>query len=566
MVRKVFLTNLFQNNILYFYFLLIDIDEEKDYRELRNNQKLSLRKKAVYSKIMEHRKINSQINKINYIEVKNLNLSNYKNEIEQLISLQTGDDKLLYMTTYLENNIEINDIFTNSFYPNYYSINDLTKYFLMNILAILDKKVMKEFFPNSSIKKNNLIISKDSPLQMSEKLFKILFSILFNTKETEVQFTIVELLYNYSDASNDFISYCLDDTRYISKIFNLSFVTNNEVIIDCLLTLDNIIISNDCLPETLEQILQTDAIILRLKELLIIDNTDIKINVLELLYSIISKIDCSYLGDYFVDFMNIFYNQITLCKLNEEIIMIILKIISKLTYDNNICNKVVESGLAKHFLDLLEKKDLQREFLIRIMIIFGNLFNSDEIIMYFINNFSSIISIFIQIINSYMFTTNENDINLLKEIIFCLSNFAAGPPDAQLVLAKSDIPNLVMKLMKIKPNNVIYFEGIHFFNNILSNSNKETFAIISELKPFKLFSKGLECTGKIDNLILCLEAIKNLISRNREVYHTLENIKNDYYTCLTKRKIDELSFHKNKEISRYANNIRDVIEDKMNTD
>ena len=566
MVRKVFLTNLLQNNILYFYFLLIDIDEEKDYRELRNNQKLSLRKKAVYSKIMEHRKINSQINKINYIEVKNLNLSNYKNEIEQLISLQTGDDKLLYMTTYLENNIEINDIFTNSFYPNYYSINDLTKYFLMNILAILDKKVMKEFFPNSSIKKNNLIISKDSPLQMSEKLFKILFSILFNTKETEVQFTIVELLYNYSDASNDFISYCLDDTRYISKIFNLSFVTNNEVIIDCLLTLDNIIISNDCLPETLEQILQTDAIILRLKELLIIDNTDIKINVLELLYSIISKIDCSYLGDYFVDFMNIFYNQITLCKLNEEIIMIILKIISKLTYDNNICNKVVESGLAKHFLDLLEKKDLQREFLIRIMIIFGNLFNSDEIIMYFINNFSSIISIFIQIINSYMFTTNENDINLLKEIIFCLSNFAAGPPDAQLVLAKSDIPNLVMKLMKIKPNNVIYFEGIHFFNNILSNSNKETFAIISELKPFKLFSKGLECTGKIDNLILCLEAIKNLISRNREVYHTLENIKNDYYTCLTKRKIDELSFHKNKEISRHANNIRDVIEDKMNTD
>jgi len=566
MVRKVFLTNLFQNNILYFYFLLIDIDEEKDYRELRNNQKLSLRKKAVYSKIMEHRKINSQINKINYIEIKNLNLSNYKNEIEQLISLQTGDDKLLYMTTYLENNIEINDIFTNSFYPNYYSINDLTKYFLMNILAILDKKVMKEFFPNSSIKKNNLIISKDSPLQMSEKLFKILFSILFNTKETEVQFTIVELLYNYSDASNDFISYCLDDTRYISKIFNLSFVTNNEVIIDCLLTLDNIIISNDCLPETLEQILQTDAIILRLKELLIIDNTDIKVNVLELLYSIISKIDCSYLGDYFVDFMNIFYNQITLCKLNEEIIMIILKIISKLTYDNNICNKVVESGLAKHFLDLLEKKDLQREFLIRIMIIFGNLFNSDEIIMYFINNFSSIISIFIQIINSYMFTTNENDINLLKEIIFCLSNFAAGPPDAQLVLAKSDIPNLVMKLMKIKPNNVIYFEGIHFFNNILSNSNKETFAIISELKPFKLFSKGLECTGKIDNLILCLEAIKNLISRNREVYHTLENIKNDYYTCLTKRKIDELSFHKNKEISRHAINIRDVIEDKMNTD
>ena len=458
---------------------------------------------------MEHRKINSQINKINYIEVKNLNLNNYKDEIEQLISLPTGDDKLLYMTTYLENNIEINDIFSSLFYSNYNTINDLAKFYLMNILAILDQKIMKEFFPNSSIKKNNLIISRENPLQMSKKLFQILFSILFSVKENEVQFTVIELLYNYSNSSYDFISYCLDDTRYISKIFKLSFVSNHEVIIDSLLILDNIIINNECYPETLEKILQTDAIILRLKELLNIDNTDIKINDLELLFSIISKIDNSFLEDYFIDFMNIFYNQITLCKLNEEIIMIILKIISKLTYDNQICNKVVESGLAKHFLDLLDKKDLQREFLIRIMIIFGNLFDSDEIIMYFINNFSSIINSFIQIINSYMFTTNENDINLIKEIIFCLSNFAAGPPEAQIVIAKSDIPNLVMKLMKIKPNNVIYFEGIHFFNNILTNSNKETFAIISELKPFKLFSKGLECTGKIDNLELCLKSIIN---------------------------------------------------------
>ena len=566
MVRKVSLTIFLQKIYYIFIFLLVDIDEETDYRELRNNQKLSLRKKAVYSKIMEHRKINSQINKINYIEVKNLNLNNYKDEIEQLISLPTGDDKLLYMTTYLENNIEINDIFSSLFYSNYNTINDLAKFYLMNILAILDQKIMKEFFPNSSIKKNNIIISKENPLQMSQKLFQILFSILFSVKENEVQFTVIELLYNYSNSSYDFISYCLDDTRYISKIFKLSFVSNHEVIIDSLLILDNIIINNECYPETLEKILQTDAIILRLKELLQIDNTDIKINDLELLFSIISKIDNSFLEDYFIDFMNIFYNQITLCKLNEEIIMIILKIISKLTYDNQICNKVVESGLAKHFLDLLDKKDLQREFLIRIMIIFGNLFDSDEIIMYFINNFSSIINSFIQIINSYMFTTNENDINLIKEIIFCLSNFAAGPPEAQIVIAKSDIPNLVMKLMKIKPNNVIYFEGIHFFNNILTNSNKETFAIISELKPFKLFSKGLECTGKIDNLELCLKSIINLIGRNREVYHTLENLKNDYYSCLTKRKIDDLTFHKNKEISKLANSIRDVIEDKMNTD
>ena len=258
-------------------------------------QKLTLRKKAVHNKIMMHRRMYEEKRKLNFISIKNLDLSQYNDEIEQLISLESGEDKMLYMTMYLENNIGTVDIFSNLFFSTEnIKLNDLSQYYLIYILSLLDKKIMKEFFPNSLIKKNNIIISKENPLQMSKKLFQILFSILFSVKENEVQFTVIELLFNYSNSSYDFISYCLDDTRYISKIFKLSFVSNYEVIIDSLLILDNIIINNECLPETLEKILQTDAIILRLKELLSIDNTDIKINDLELLFSIISKIDSSF--------------------------------------------------------------------------------------------------------------------------------------------------------------------------------------------------------------------------------------------------------------------------------
>ena len=74
-------------------------------------QKLSLRKKAVYNKIMMHRKMYEEKRKLNFINIKNLDLAKYKDEIEQLISLESGENKMLYMTMYLENNIKPVDIF-----------------------------------------------------------------------------------------------------------------------------------------------------------------------------------------------------------------------------------------------------------------------------------------------------------------------------------------------------------------------------------------------------------------------------------------------------------------------
>ena len=42
--------------------------------------------------------------------------------------------------------------------------------------------------------------------------------------------------------------------------------------------------------------------------------------------------------------------------------------------------------------------------------------------------------------------------------------------------------------MKIRNDNEIYFEGINFFHNLIYNCNKETFANVSELHPFKIYS------------------------------------------------------------------------------
>ena len=161
---------------------------------------------------MEHRKIYEENRTLNYINVNNLNLAENKEILKILHSCKTGEDKILFMTNYLENNLEVTDIFSDLFYKdNMKILSDLEKYFLLVILSILDKNVMKNYFPNAKIKENNFIFCKENPLKMSQKLFQLFFSILFTSKDKEVQSTIISLLLNYSESSNDFVKYCLDD-------------------------------------------------------------------------------------------------------------------------------------------------------------------------------------------------------------------------------------------------------------------------------------------------------------------------------------------------------------------
>ena len=519
---------------------------------------------------MMHRKKCEEKKNLNFINIKNLDLKDYKEEIEKLISLETGEDKLLYMTMYLENNIEAVDIFSNLFFPNDNEkiiLNDLAKYYLIYILAILDKKIMKNFFPNAVIKKNNIVIDKNNPLIMSKKLFDIFFSILYNVKIKEVQYTVIELLLNYSSGSHDFIDYCLKDIRYIKILYDLTFIDNNEVINDSIIILDNILNNNNCSDEKLEEIIQNFSIIERFKELLSNNsfNNDIKINTLEVLLTLVEKIDEKYTRDYFFDFIEIFYNLIALNTKNEEMFIFILKICSKITHDNKICNKIKESGLGHIFFQYLSIPNLERVFLIYLLKIFTNLFCLNDIITYFMQNYN-IIDVFIKIINTYRHTSNDKDNKLIYELFFCISNFATGPPETQYIISKSKIPELIIQVMKEKPNNNIYFEGVYFFYNILTDCNKETFHIISELHPFKLYAKGLEFTNLVDNIETTLKAIKSLVIKNRAVYNTIENLRKEFYTCLIKKKLDNLANHKNEDISELAIEILSFFEDKMNTE
>ena len=531
-------------------------------------QKITLRKKAVYNKIMMHRKMYEEKRRCNFINIKNLDLSKYKDEIEQLISLETLENKILYMTKYLENNIKPVDIFSNLYFSNEnIELNDLAKYYLINILAILDKKVMNEIFPDTNKKNNILIITKEHPLIMSKKLFEIFFSILCKIKMMEVQYTVLELLLNYSYGSYNFVAHCIEDKKYIKILFKLTYINNNEIINNSIIILDNILSSEICSNKDLAEIIQDSPIIERCKEFLTNNkiNNDVKINSLLLLYSMSEKIEHKYYSDYFIDFIPVFYNLRSLNKKNEEIFWWIIQICEKITDDDNICISIKDSGLGNIFFHYLETSYFERKFVVEILKIFTNLFNVDEIIIYFMQ-YTTVIDVFIKIINNYMNTSNEKDNKLLFRLIYCLSNLATGPPDTQYTISRSKIPKLIIEIMKEKPCNDIYFEGIHFFYNILSECNKETFQLISVLHPFEIFAKGLEMTNLVDHIEIILKAIIYLMNKNKAIYYTIENLKKEFYACLIQKRLENLTLHKNEQISSLAEEALRIIEDKMNTE
>ena len=516
---------------------------------------------------MQHRKLNMNNSELSGINPDNLDLSEYKEEKEKLESIQNGPDKLFFITTYLENNINVQDIFSNLFYNNNnIIINNLVKYYLIYILSLLDEEIKKISFPKMPVKTNNIIIDKDNPLHMSQKLFQIYFFLLLYSENT-VQYTCLELIMVYSEMSQDCVDYFLKDTRYIQKVFTLTYNNNNSVINKSLIILDIILNNESCDEDDLEKQLQQNSIIQRCKELLCDKKfgIDIKINSLELIETIVNKLSTEYYKSYFYDYVEIFYEYLAHQPMNERIIKLIYNISGKISNEDTISLQMKNSGLADLFYQRLSMEDLEKGFLLKLLTIFNNLFYMDENISYFIiEKNADIIKVFISIIKTYLHSINENNDKLFYDLFYCLSNLVTGPSDTKFIISKSELPELIIEVMKKKTDNKIYSEGARFFINIIEDCDKETFYNISEYHPFKLYAKGLKDTSDNKNLELYLKAMWDLINKNNAIYHTIENLRNEYYINLVKKRIDDLTFHTNEKISQNAKLITNVFEDKMN--
>lgn len=523
------------------------------------------------------------LNKL-FIDPMRLNLSPYKEEIERIESLSSVENKFYIIENYLESKIKPIDIFSDLFYSdgdgmnenNENEINGLVKYYLILMLGTFDPEIFKKYF--SEYDSNDYCFVKEEKenkktLKMTKLFFQILFSLLFSVKEKDIKNTIIELLYNFSYFSEDFTQYCFGDIRYIHQIYNLMYDNNAEMVKNILYIFRNILEYEELNENLMNEILQTSPIVVRCEEILINNEFDVdcKINSLILMKEISRVVNEDSFGKYFENSINTFTKIFTEEKnsQNETIIINFLLILRALTKNSKICNEIIAKGLIKILFQILGTKDLNQEYLIQTLCIFSNLLFETKIIEYLIKYFpGDIVKVFTDILDTYMNVVSEKiNTKVIKELLFCLSNFVTGTQETNNIIAKSDIPKLVKQIMKLNQNNdAIYIEGINFFYNIIENGNKETYTIISELKPLTIIAYELEHTGKNENIELCLNGIFLVTTKYKDINFSLGEIKNEFYSCAITRKLYEIYYGKNKELSKIAGQILMIYDNKMLTE
>lgn len=508
------------------------------------------------------------------IDPEKLNLNDFKAERFKLMSIHSGREKIEFISEFIQNEIPLKDIFSNNFSINPINDaedpNDLLQFYLIYMLCIFRNNFMKKIFPKNDLKYNKLDSTEREQLLMPKKLFQIFFSLIFTTKSFLIQYTSIELLLAYSEYCENFADYCIDDDfRYINKIIQLTYSCNEEIIECCIIILENIINDDACDKECVERILDSTQIIQRCQEIIYnnISNINIQENTLELLFSLCKNIHKAKYDKYFGNFMPIFLKLLQEYGVNNKILTNFLEIASKITNSDNICKQFITVGIGEGLFELLCMNNINKRNLILTIQTFSNLFYLNEIIIFFISKKpNNIIDKLISLIKTYMNTSNSDDIEILVEILFCASNLATGPKEAIIAIVKSELPDLILQIMKIKKNNKIYFEALNFFYNMIYESTTETFGDMLKYNPIKLFGQGLEKTNYIDNILICLKGIILVYEKNCNIYNNDDNLRNDFISCMIKRKLNDLVYHKNNDISEYSRKILNLFDNSMNTD
>ena len=217
----------------------------------------------------------------------------------------------------------------------------------------------------------------------------------------------------------------------------------------------------------------------------------------------------------------------------------------------------IKSIPANILQNMLSEKYCEREYLINLLEIMINILYNNQISEFFLN--SNILNTYTKILNTYRNTANKDDDEIIYLCIFCLSNIAGGPQQHCHVLIISNLPSLILEILKSKNGNKIYFETCNLFYNILQRCSTEDFCIIIKMKIMKLFCEGLNKTINPDDILLSLKGLFLLIQRNEEIYKTKQNLKNEFFGYTTKRTLEKYTYNPELQISSLSEKILQIM-------
>ena len=538
-----------QKSNIYFNYLNVDNNKNKIY-ESRLDYSLSLRKNNLFTKIMQKRINQTAKNekKLNLnINIDSLNLNIYKNEINKFNHLIIDDDKYKFLINSIVNNIQIEIFQTDFLFFNncdnlFHETSDFIKFCLNNLYEILNS------FGNSL----KIINSK--------QFFNNLLYELFMTNELSVKYMIVKILVLYSNLSKEFNSFFINDMRYIKNLYKLTFINNNDIAIEIFTIIYNIICDY---PYEFEKIISISPFHTRLNEFIILNKTYIQnneiyiIELLEILSKFIILINTNlyyiYSGLILFFYESIIKNNNQIYRLN----LIIYEILSKISIDDNISKIIISCGFGDLIHEQMKQNNLKnKEYLIFQLQIMINLLSIEYISSYFIGKN------ILETLSSILINYNNNNDNKEKDIIiylciYCLSNIGASSINLIHSLIKSNILNIILKIIDYRKSNNIYFETCILLFNIIYHCSLEDFNYINEnLKIMEFFYEGIYKSNTNEYLSICLKGIYCLIMRN-EKFIIISNI--------VKETISQLIYNQDNEISNLSELTIKLIESKNKT-
>lgn len=261
----------------------------------------------------------------------------------------------------------------------------------------------------------------------------------------------------------------------------------------------------------------------------------------------------------YADFIPSFNNCIINNEVKDESLFeTLLSILSIISANEAVSNAIMNSSIPWHIFHLLQRKDLQSDYINYLLQTLSNLLFLDYGVTFYLN--AGILPVLDKILNSYKNSVNKNDNIIIQNCIFCLGNIAGGTQEQIAVVMNTNIPQNLIQISKIKNSSKIDYEVYNFFYNILIQGKDEDAIKLISMKCMKLFCEGLNKSYKVDNILICLKGIQILFKKNYMVYHTITNLKNEYYGYCAKKNIDTLMTSDNPDVAKEATLINELVE------
>jgi hypothetical protein len=407
-------------------------------------------------------------------------------------------------------------------------------------------------------------LGEDEDLKFDTQLLEILLSLLEEKTTTVIiKCEITQILVNLSSISKQFTENFFDVT-ILDKLLTLTYSNDYLLVELALILLYNILIDlpNDFSAHIFERI----PLLYRMKEILntekFIQIIEIKVSTIAMIRGIAQKIAKNKKQNFivFVDIIPLLakFFDYENCK-NDEILNDILLTLVAITKDKNCCEMLYAYDVIRFIMAVVVGKKNERKFLLCSYKALGNLmYDTDQIVDCILEN--NFIEISEKLLNTYINSVNSNDKTILKDVIWCISNAAAGTQEQTDKVIRSNLLSIILQINKLKKDKSILLESLHVFYNALFRGSNSGILQLLTLNYIRMFCEAIKDYSDPSVLFIGLEGIISSFYVFQSMCNSDYHLRREVEAYCIRTKLSQLIFNENQQIAEKADKLLSFLE------